>query len=324
MLSRVAETIYWFARYVERAENTARLLRVNAMLSMDTPRGVSPGWDVLIHIVGLAEDFERCCEDPGERNVVKFLIGGFEHPGSILACLAGARENCRTMREILPRETWELINEMHLFAKENLQQGISKKGRAEYLDKIILNSQQLFGQLGSVMYRDAAFHFLRIGRTLERADMTTRIIDVRSTDLFDEDQTELLSLDALQWISVLKSLSGYQNYRRTQQVRVRRASVLNFLFNDKLFPRSVAHCMLGIEESVSLLGENVTMMRKLRAVERVLKRIDTEQLSQAALHQAIDEIQLGIMDVHDALGRTYFLRQYDTSQEQTQVQSAAS
>jgi uncharacterized alpha-E superfamily protein len=322
MLSRVAETIYWFARYVERAENTARLLRVNAQLVLDTPSGVNPGWEALIGIVGLSDEFSACCKEASERNVVRFLMGGIDHSGSILSSLALARENCRTVREIMPRSLWELINELHLYAKENLSQGISKKGRDDYLNHIIHGSQQVVGLLSSVMYRDEAFHFMRIGRNLERADMTTRIIDVRSTDLFDEDQNELLSLDALQWISVLKSLSGFQSYRRTHEVRVSRARVLDFLFNDANFPRSVAHSLNTIEESVGLLGDNTTVLRRLRAVARVLRQIDMDQLSQAALHQGIDEIQLGIMDVHDALGRTYFLRQYDTSQTQAQSQSA--
>jgi len=322
MLSRVAETLYWLARYVERAENTARLLRVNAQLLLDTPKGVAPGWDALIGIVGLAEDFHACCKEPSERNVVKYLIGGDEHSGSILASLGMARENCRTVREIMPRSAWEVINEMHLYAKEHLQQGISKKGRDAYLDHIIDGSRQLVGLLGSVMYRDEGYHFLRIGRNLERADMTTRILDVRSTDLFDEEQIESRTLDALQWISVLKSLSGYQIYRRTRDTRVRRAAVLDFLLEDANFPRSVAHCLNSVEESVGALGNNGGVLRKLRSVVRVISRIDTEQLSQAALHEALDEIQLGIMQVHEALGRSYFLSQFDTSQTQSQSQSA--
>ena len=96
--------------------------------------------------------------------------------------------------------------------------------------------------------------------------------------------------------------------------------MLNFLFNDPLFPRSVAHCLDAIEESLGNLDENTVVMKRLRAVYRVLRQIDTEQLSQAALHQVVDEIQLAIMEIHDALGRVYFLRQYDTSQTQIQKQ----
>jgi len=321
MLSRVAETLYWLARYIERAENTARLLRVNAQLVLDTPRGVTPGWDALIGIIGMDQQFSECCDQPNERNVVKYLIGSFENHSSILGSLTAARENARTVREILPRSAWEVINELHLFAKDNLQQGISKKGRDHYLDEIIGGSQRLGGLFGSVMYRDEGFHFLRIGRNIERADMTTRILDVRSTDLFDEEQIESRTLDALQWISVLKSMSGYQIYRRTVQTRVSRSPALTFILKDPHFPRSVIHCLYVLEESVGGFGTGDGVMRKLRSVARKIRKLETDELSQQALHDFLDDVQLGIVQVHEALARTYFLHQYDTSSA-TQVQSA--
>lgn len=318
MLSRVAETIYWFARYVERAENTARLLRVNAQLVMDTPKGVTPEWETLVSIVGLQDDFANCCNDANERNIVRFLIGANDNPGSILYSLAAAREGCRTVREILPRTAWEAINELYLYAKDNAQKGISKKGRDDYLEHIIVGSQQLVGMLGSVMYRDEAYHFLRIGRNLERADMTSRIIDVRSTDLFDEEQIESRTLDALQWISVLKSLSGYQSYRRNCQVRVRRHDVLQYLLKDTLFPRSVAHCLDAVEESVSDFTNNNKVLMLIRSVVRQTVSIDTENISRQQLHETIDDTQRAIMNIHGALAETYFLQQYDSSQTQSQ------
>lgn len=318
MLSRVAETIYWLARYIERAENTARLLRVNAQLVLDTPRGVAPGWDALIGIVGLEQEFSKCCAEPNERNVVKFLIGSIQQPGSILGSLTAAKENARTVREILPRSAWEVINELHLYAREKVQQGVSKRGRDEYLEEIIAGSQRLGGLFGSVMYRDEGFHFLRIGRNLERADMTTRILDVRSTDLFDEEQIESRTLDALQWISVLKSMSGYQTYRRTMQTRVSRSPALNFILKDPNFPRSTIHALYAVEESIGGFGTGDGVMRKLRSVARKITNLDTENLSQQALHDTLDDIQLGIVRVHNALSHTYFLSQFDSSQSQSQ------
>ncbi len=322
MLSRVAETIYWLARYIERAENTARLLRVNAQLVMDTPRGVNPGWEPLIEIIGLGDSFSDCCREPNERNVVRYLIGGSDIPGSILYSLAAARESARTVREILPRNAWEVLNELHWYAKDNVQSGVSKKGRDHYLEEIIKGSQTLQGVFASVMYRDEAHHFLRIGRSLERADMTTRIIDVRSTDLFDEDQIESRTLDALQWISVLKSLSGYQSYRRVREARVRRSEVLTYLLQDVAFPRSVAHCLNGVEEAVGGLGNGQRVLRKLRTVARKTRALNVENLSRQDLHTFVDDVQRGVMRVHDELARSYFLLQYDSSQMQTQTQVA--
>lgn len=306
MLSRVAENIYWLARYVERAENTARLVRVNSHLVLDTPSGITPGWEPLVAITGLYEAFHAVDREPNERNIVRFLIGDANNTASIISSLAAARENCRTVRDVLPRSSWEKLNELYLFAKENVQSGLTKGGRDDFLDGIISGSQQITGLLGSVMYRDDAWHFARVGRNLERADMSTRIIDVRSTDLFADDMLESRSLDTLQWISVLRSLSGYQTYRRQVAIRVSRPEVLSFLFCDALFPRSFMHCIDAVDESITHLANSEPVQRSVTAIKRRLRQTDVAALDQASLHAFIDELQIGIMDLHASLVRTYF------------------
>ena len=201
MLSRVAENVYWMARYVERAENTARLVRVNANLLLDLPRGIAPGWEPLVTITGMDEEFHARYGEANERNVVKFLIGDGANINSILCSLRAARENCRTVREIVPRSGWEQINELYLYAKENMSAGLTKKGRHSYLARVISGSQTINGLLDSIIARDEAYQFLRIGRNLERADMTTRIIDVRSADLLPEETAESKAFDTIQWMS---------------------------------------------------------------------------------------------------------------------------
>ena len=307
MLSRVAENIYWLSRYVERAENTARLVRVNSHLVLDTPSGITPGWKPLVDITGLSDEFHSVEREANERNIVRFLIGDANNPGSILSSLIAARENCRTVRDVLPRSSWERLNELYLFARENVQAGLTKSGRDRFLDEIISGSQRITGLLGSVMYRDEAYFFSRIGRNLERADMTTRIIDVRSTDLFPEDLLESRSLDTLQWISVLRSMSGYQTYRRHVAIRVSRPAVLQFLFLNPHFPRSFLHCVEAVGESIARLDENSPVVRRINAQKRMLRRIDIGEMSQASLHEFIDDLQLGIMGVHQTLAQTYFL-----------------
>lgn len=306
MLSRVAENIYWLSRYVERAENTARLVRVNSHLVLDTPRGITPGWEPLVAITGLYDEYHTVDREPSERNVVRFLIGDPDNPGSILSSLAAARENCRTVRDVLPRSSWEKLNELYLFAKENVQSGLTKGGRDAFLDGIISGSQQIVGLLGSVMYRDEAWHFSRVGRNLERADMTTRIIDVRSTDLFPDDLLESRSLDTLQWISVLRSMSGYQIYRRHVAIRVSRADVLNFLFHDPRFPRSVLHCVDAVDESIAQVANAEAVLKGIRALKRTLRQTNVGEITQASLHEFIDELQIGIINLHDLLAKTYF------------------
>jgi uncharacterized alpha-E superfamily protein len=306
MLSRVAENIYWLARYVERAENTARLIRVNTYLVLDTPRGITPGWAPLVEITGLHDLFHAVDRETSERNVVRFLIGDANNPGSILNALAAARENCRTVRDVVPRSAWEALNELYLYAKENMQAGLTKTGRYDFLDRIISGSQRITGLLGSVMYRDEAYNCAQIGRNLERADMTTRIIDVRSTDLFPDDLPESRSLDTLQWISVLRSMSGYQIYRRHVAVRVSRGDVLTFLFQDARYPRSFLHCIEAMEESVAELDAKSPTLTKCRALRRKTRRTKVADLSQESLHAFIDELQVDIMQLHGVLAKTYF------------------
>lgn len=306
MLSRVAENIYWLARYVERAENTARLVRVNSLLVLDTPRGITPGWEPLVEIAGLGETFRSVDREPNERNVVRFLIGDAHNPGSILSSLAAARENCRTVRDVLPRSSWERLNELYIFAKENIKSGLTKSGRDHFLDEIVSGSQRITGLLRSVMYRDEAFFFARVGRNLERTDMTTRIIDVRSTDLFPDDLLESRSLDTLQWISVLRSMSGHQIYRRHVGVRVTRTGVLNFLFNDNRYPRSILHCLEAVEHCLAGFDKSSTALRDVRSLKRKLRNTDVADLSQDSLHEFIDELQLAIITLHNHMAATYF------------------
>ena len=307
MLSRVAENMYWMARYIERAENTARLVWVNANLLLDLPRGIAPGWDHLVTIVGMDQSFYQRHAEANERNVVKFLIGDSSNANSILSALRAARENCRTMREIVPRSGWEKLNELFLYAKENVNTGLTKRDRHTYLSRIVSGSQTINGLLASVMDRDEAYRFLQIGRNLERADMTTRIIDVRSTDLLPEDAPELKAFDTIQWVSVLNSLSAYQVYRRKVQMQVRRAEVLEFLFKSTSFPRAVMHCLHAVEESLGELKNSQKSLRRLRQLMRQTTATEMDRLRKEQLHQFVDDLQLGITELHDAMAEVYFL-----------------
>ncbi|TVR61952.1 MAG: alpha-E domain-containing protein, partial [Candidatus Competibacteraceae bacterium] len=182
MLSRVAQNIYWMARQIERAEDTARLINVNSNLLLDLPRNTTFGWLPLIFIVGAEKLFFE--KDPNrladQSNVVRFLISDRDHPSSIISSLAAARENLRTTRDTVPPEAWEQINGLYIYARDHVP---SRRGRFEFLRRVIQGAQQINGLLAGAMSRTAAYDFVRLGRYLERADMTTRILDVRSANL---------------------------------------------------------------------------------------------------------------------------------------------
>ena len=239
MLSRVAESIYWMCRYIERAENIARVVGVNANLWLDLPAASPPAGSRSSTRWTQTAAFEQRDRDYGERQVVRFLLGDHSSPSSVRTCLTNARENCRTVRDILPREAWQYLTELQMHVDENLNSGLTRSGRYAFLDRIVRDCQMTVGLLGSVMTRDVGYQFLRLGRNLERADMTTRFIDMRLSVSDPERLPDPDALDTVQWVNVLVSLSADQMYRRKMQARVQRPHVLWFLFKDDEFPRLV-------------------------------------------------------------------------------------
>jgi uncharacterized alpha-E superfamily protein len=328
MLSRVAQNIYWMTRYVERAEDTARLINVNTNLLLDLPRHTTFGWLPLIFIVGAETLFFE--KDPNrladETNVVKFLISESEHPGSIIASLAAARENLRTTRDVAPQEAWEQINGLYIYARDHVP---SRRGRYEFLRRVIQGAQQIGGLLAGTMSRTAAYDFVRLGHYLERADMITRILDVRSANLLPragqlqtqvhgqiqtQSQTQSVApttgeqdpFESIQWMSVLKSLSAYQMYRQQVRVRVSGPDVLKFLLQDLYFPRSVAFCLRQLEICLRKLPRNDTPLAALAEIEQKLNAAAVPELAREGLHDFIDEVQIGFGALHDQIAAAYF------------------
>jgi len=156
-MSRVAEKIYWMCRYIERAESIVRVVSVNADVQLDLPRGVAPGWKPLIDVLGANAAFEARYREYGERQVVRFLLGDRDSSSSMRCRLRSARENCRTVRDILPREAWQYLTELQLYVEDNLQAGLTRRGRYEFLDHIIRGCRITLGLLGSVMTRGSRY-----------------------------------------------------------------------------------------------------------------------------------------------------------------------
>ncbi|MGW8247869.1 MAG: alpha-E domain-containing protein [Acidiferrobacterales bacterium] len=307
MLSRVAENLYWFARYKERAENTARLINVNTNLVLDLPKSASLGWEPIIEILGSAEQYHADHDNVEERTVLRYLISDANNPVSIHTSMAMARENCRTIRDFVPREAWELINDAWLFAKNNAQQGISRRGRHQFLQGVISRVQTLTGMLAGTMLHDQGYDFLKMGRNLERADMTTRIIDVRTANLLENSHEGLTPYENIQWMSVLKSLTAYQMYRRNIQVRVRRPDVLRFLLQERRFPRAFYHAICEVESCLQELPRNEEALASLSVLQKKVLAVKPARLKQERLHKFIDDLQKGLAHVHMAVDKTYFL-----------------
>jgi len=307
MLSRVAEHLYWMARYLERAENTARLVNANSSVILDLPKHARPGWASLISITGADELFYKLYPSAAEGHVVKFMLADEENPGAILSSIRSARENARTVRDIIPREAWEQINTLHLKTRETLAGGLSPKWRYEFLREVILSVQQISGILAGAMSHDAGFEFMEIGRNLERADMTTRIIDVRSLNLSQETEAETLKpFENILWMSVLRSLTAYQMYRRNMQAAVKRHAVLKFLFQDRQFPRSFRFCLDELQSGLGRLPRSAQVLAALAPLTAEIEAAKPESLGQTELMEFIDGLQIKLGEIHGAIVETYF------------------
>lgn len=306
MLSRVAETIYWIGRYLERAENTARLINVNTNLMLDLPKGASLGWDPLIHMLGYEKNYAECHDEVTERRVVNFLISDERNPGSILSTLGYARENARTIREILPREAWEELNAFYHHACDTKQDSYSREGRRDYLLKIIAGLQRHIGLMAGTMNHNTAYNFINLGRKLERAEMTTRIVNMKVENPILDQETELQLFQGMLWVSMLESLGAYQMYRQSMQTRINRIGVLTFLFRWKEFPRSLTYCSENITYNLSCLPNNNEAVKILQHFEKMVKETSISEMDNEILHGFVDQLQICLGELHSMIAKTYF------------------
>jgi uncharacterized alpha-E superfamily protein len=307
MLSRVAERMYWGARYLERAENTARFVRVYDATLLDLPDQAGIGWPVLVDVCGAQGLFARRYPKGGDRDTLKFLISDPDHPSSILASLGHARENFRTTRDLCPTEAWRSVNELYLYGRQALPKTASPRRRHEVLSTVVQAVQQLAGLLSGTMSHGDAYHFIRIGRGIERADMTTRIIDVAAATLLAGSREARAELDNTLWMAVLKSLSGYQMYRQYVRRRIRAEDVIRYLLADPLFPRAVRHCLVELETSMLRLPNNEGPLRRMPGLQRMLDEQTPDTVEEGSLHRLMDELQIELGGVHEQICAAWFL-----------------
>jgi uncharacterized alpha-E superfamily protein len=298
MLARVAENLYWMGRHLERTENTARLINATTQVLLDSPAGFDLGWDGLTRVMGLSH--------PGnatEFQVVHTLLLDSDNPGSVLMSLRHARENARTLREVLPREVWERINALYLQAPELTAAAMERSRRHAALSEVIDAHLLLWGLLAETMSHDAAYLFVRLGTLLERADMTSRIVDLGSSIIAATHGG--LALETV-WISILKALSAFQMYRRHEDVRIVPRRVAAYLFDDRRFPRAVRFCLEGVEGIVAELPQSRETLRATRQAARLLSRFSRDLDSMDRLPAWIDELQRHLADIHYAIQNGYF------------------
>ncbi len=313
MLSRVANSIYWINRYIERAENYARFVSVNLNLTLDAPGILTEQWEPLL--IATADDFgffeHHTVAD--RDTVIDYMTFDKRNPNSIYSCLANARENARTIRESITKEMWEHINMFYLKISETQStKNWEVEQLQQFFNEIKDGCQLFFGIIDSTVTRNEGFHFGRLGRFLERADKTSRFLDVRYFTLLPDDQAIGSPQELLIWTSVLKSGSAFNMYR--QQYRVISPShIVQFLVLDKNFPRSIFYCIRQAELSLYQISGRELTNGYSNSAEKEITRLRHEieftevgDIFRKALHPYLDEFQIKNNTAAKEIFNTYF------------------
>lgn len=310
LLSRAADAVYWMQRYIERAENVARFIDVNLHLQLDLPLEPAHQWQPLIDTSGDAAAFREQHGEAQKSVVIRFLVWSPDNLNSIVSCLRAARENARSVREIISSEMWEQVNSMYL--KIQSQKALKDTARlAEILRGIRLGCHMFQGIADSTMTHNEAWHFLRLGRQLERADKTSRILDVKYFMLLPSPNAIGTPYDDIHWSAVLKSVSGFEMYRKKHGLITPR-NIVDFLVLDRDFPRAIRHCLRSADESLhAITGTPMgsceySSERALAPLRAELDYTSVQKIISSGLHEYLDALQGRMNAIDDSLGHDFF------------------
>jgi len=315
MLSRLADSLYWMSRYVERAENVARFIDVNMWLSLDLPAGYQEQWSPLISTTGDDAIFAKHYEIPTKRNVINFLTFDTRNPNSILSTITAARENARLARQYISLETWERVNRFYLA----IQNGARSAARGfepgqDFFSDVMSSSHLFLGTIYATMSHNEGWHFCRLGRLIERADKTSRILDTKYYLLLPSLDAVGTPYDDLMWAAVLRSTSALEMYRkRFHQISPDR--IVEFLVLDREFPRAIHYCIVSAETCLhAISGTPIGTFGN--PAEQLLGRLCAElnyvqvrEIIKRGLHEFLDDIQTHLNMVGDAVENSFFALQ---------------
>lgn len=323
MLSRVADSIYWMARYVERADHLARFIDVTREFAMDAPNAHDRQWEPLISVTGDGKLFFERYTQADATSVIQFLTIDTEYPNSIITSLRGARENARSVRETIASEMWEQLNDFYQWFNREIRVGMLLRAPSDFYRTIMQQCMLFHGVTDATMSRDLGWHFANFGRQLERADKISRLLDVKYFTLLPKVQDVNTPLDDLQWSSLLRSVSGFEMYRkRYQEIDVRH--VVDFLVLDRKFPRSIQYCLFEAERSLHAITGCPVGAFSCRP-EQLLGRLcadlsytEIQTIIEGGLHEFIDDLQARLNQIGQAVFDRFFAVQ-NTAQPQPDV-----
>ncbi len=312
LLSRTAEDLYWLGRNVERAEAVSRLVGEHTNLLVDLPVDVDSNWAALLAVTGSTASFTERYEQVGEAEVVTFLMADVGNPGSVLRSISAARESLRIVRPLVPRSAWECLNRLHLDAVDATARCAQRRDRIPVTERVMASCQQFSGIMDGTMSRDHAYRFWQLGRFVERADMTTRVLDVGAGALMAASAptahppADRSPYEDVRWLGVLRAVAAHNMYHRSTGASVSGPAVVQFLLRDPAFPRSVRHCTERVERLLDELPSRGQVAVAVEALDAVAARPATPSSDPAAIHRHVAELQRALDRLHAAVVEAYF------------------
>lgn len=304
MLSRVADSLYWMSRYIERAENVSRLLDVNLQLLLDFEEmddvKLKEHWEPVIRATGDEELFYKLYDVADSKNVTDFLTFNRENPSSILSCMIAARENARMIRDQLSTEMWQCINQAYLFLKSNNAKRVWDSGPYEFYKQIQDYSHFFMGLTDSTFSHTEGFYFMQMGKFLERADKTSRILDIKYHILLPSVEEVGGALDAVQWSAILRSCSAFEAYHRIYVASVDPLKVADFLIFNDHFPRSIQFCVREMDKNLHRIS-GCPMDEYSNAAERSSGRL----LSELKYNTITDAFDMGLHEYLEGMQKRF-------------------
>ncbi len=316
MLSRVADSIYWTSRYIERAENIARYIGVNLQSNLDNRADIGGQWESLVVTTGDYEWFKEKYGPLDGKNtaakdtILHFLTFDEAYPNSILSCVTRARENARAIKSNLSLEAWEQLNKFYLMLTEPDARYRSLESPHDFYSEVRLASNLFEGIVDSTLSRGEEWNFLMLGKYMERANQTSRILDVKYFILLPNASEGGSLVDDLLWAALLHSVSGYEMFRRAHG-RIVPDKVVEFLILDREFPRAVLFCLLRAEECLLSISGTPAGAYRNGAEKRIsqlrsrLAYTHVEEIIGQGLHEFLDMLQTGLNEAGDAIYRTF-------------------
>jgi len=331
MLSRVANSLYWMSRYIERAENIARIVDVNLQLLMDlrdlNEKRLAEHWLPIVQTTGDEAEFFKYHKKATAQTVTEFMVFQAENPNSIVSSVCSARENARMVRDQITFDLWEELNRLYWFVRTPQARKIWKESPSEFFQQIKAGSLHIIGLTYSTLIRNEGWWFTQVGKFIERADKTSRILDLWHAALPESGVPKAVNEEeVLEWSAILRSCSAWDAYKTIHGAEVNPVLVAEFLLLNEDFPRSVRFCVSELNHALRRIS-GVAEGKFCNTGEKLAGRLVAEaqfntidEVFAIGLHRYLDGLQAKLNNIGAALFDAYIFQNFNNLEDEIMVQ----